>query len=139
MSFWTSAEHGALSSLTQRSPEDREVKVRVVALDDEVPRVSGLTQVDVVKLDLEGGEAEALKGMRRTLAGAQLLIFEVNDPQLRAAGHEPRQVAEDFIDAGAFERVSIANDLTGDVVPWTAAALDAILAKDRFCNIICER
>lgn len=137
-SFWRS-DHGALSSLVQRTADDQQVTVLTVALDSYLSATLGAAHADVVKLDLEGGEAAALNGMQVVLATVKLLVFEVNVPQLRNAGHDPVAVAEAYIAAGGFGRVSIADDLTGEVTPWNRVDLNRILAASNYCNVVCER
>jgi FkbM family methyltransferase len=59
-------------------------EIPVVALDDEL---DALGLVHAVKLDLEGGELDALKGMQRLLASQHPdVIVEVTDTFLRDAG-----------------------------------------------------
>jgi FkbM family methyltransferase len=99
---------GETSSLVGPVTSRGSVPVEVVALDDELPDISP----DMIKLDLEGWEVEALGGMRRTLdrAGdAVTVVVECNPEALvragssagellslvRVAGFEPWMVLEE--------------------------------------------
>lgn len=64
----------------------REETVRCVRLDDYMVR-QGLRRVDAVKIDVEGGELDALEGARSLIhAFRPLVVMEVNREPLRAAG-----------------------------------------------------
>jgi hypothetical protein len=68
-----------------------EISVDVVALDDFIYR-QGHRPPQVVKLDLEGGEGQALAGMRRLLREhPTCLLIEVHGP--RAAEEVVRELA----------------------------------------------
>ena len=56
----------------------------------------------VVKLNIEGAEPLALKGMTATLgrASSVRLFVELNPPALRAAGADPRRLIEQLTDQG---------------------------------------
>ncbi len=74
---------GDTSSLQPPGIEAREVPVDVRTVDE---LVDG-DPVDVVKLDLEGSEVEALRGMRRLIGRSRPTIFvECNPEALTAAG-----------------------------------------------------
>ena len=47
--------------------EPQRYSVRTVAIDDCLAEL-GIAQVDLVKMDIEGAELAALRGMRRTIA-----------------------------------------------------------------------
>jgi FkbM family methyltransferase len=82
---------GDESSLHRPGPDAERVTVEVGPVDAET---SGLV-VDVIKLDVEGGELEALAGMARTLerASPELVLFvERNSGALRRAGHAPEEL-----------------------------------------------
>lgn len=64
-------------------------------LDDLIPGV-----VDVMKMDVEGGEIRALQGMPRILSQLQILLIELNPPFLRASGCRPDEVLELLETAG---------------------------------------
>jgi len=52
---------------------------------------AGITQVDLVKMDIEGAEIGALRGMRQTISHSPnlKLIMEYNPQALRSFGHDP--------------------------------------------------
>jgi len=50
---------------------------------DEWSEQARVSSVDVIKLDLEGGELEALKGAERILEGVKLILCEVSFAQLK--------------------------------------------------------
>lgn len=76
---------GETSSLFGGGDAAREhVEVEVVALDDVLPADA---TVDVVKLDVEGAELSALRGMARVLERSSAVLFlECNPGALAAAG-----------------------------------------------------
>ena len=51
----------------------------------------GITQVDLVKMDIEGAEIGALRGMQQTIANSPnlKLVMEYNPQALKAFGHDP--------------------------------------------------
>jgi FkbM family methyltransferase len=71
--------------------------VRVVALDGPIAR-GELPRPDLIKLDIEGGEADALAGLQRTLREHRPLVVvevHVTEPAVRAAlgpGYELRRL-----------------------------------------------
>src|SRR5712691_4956182 len=76
--------------LSSPAPDSRISSVRTLDLDCYVSREVG--QVDLIKLDLEGGEVQALQGMRSSLVRARCAIIEVNEPRMREQGLEPSSV-----------------------------------------------
>lgn len=51
----------------------------------------GVSQVDLVKMDIEGAEIGALRGMQQTIANSPnlVLVMEYNPQALKAFGHDP--------------------------------------------------
>jgi FkbM family methyltransferase len=85
------SEGGDESSLHAHAADDEPVMVQVARVDDE----AGGLRADVIKMDVEGGEIEALKGMTRTIehAAPELVLFvERNAGALRRAGHAPEDL-----------------------------------------------
>ena len=58
--------------------------------------------VDVIKLDVEGGELSALRGMERLVGGARTLFLECNPELLERAGAS-RDALLDWVRAHGFE------------------------------------
>jgi len=111
------------SSLLDLAPDAIPVDVDVVRADEEIPG-----PIDVVKLDVEGSEAAALRGMERLLAGPQApaaVFVECFPRLLEAAGSsndELISVLEGFgyrvewIDEAAGRAAPLSERWTGDYV-----------------------
>jgi hypothetical protein len=66
----------------------------MTTLDDLVLR-HGLDRVDVIKLDLEGGEADALEGTRAVLERDRpLLLVEAEDERLASQGRTKAELLD---------------------------------------------
>jgi FkbM family methyltransferase len=75
--------------------------IDVVALDSLIRRALHLPRLDVIKMDIEGAEVSALRGMRETLARFRpLMVMEVNRPALTACDATVDDVWDYFTDMG---------------------------------------
>lgn len=65
-------------------------------------REKGIERVDLLKMDIEGGEADALDGMREGLAAGRYLrvLLELHPRALREMGRDPDAVVQLFRDLG---------------------------------------
>jgi FkbM family methyltransferase len=85
------SNHSLIAGYTEAQGQ---VEVETVALDSFLPRY-GILQVDFVKIDVEGGEVQALEGMRQTvrrsLPGLHMIV-ELNPMALRAGGYSPGEL-----------------------------------------------
>ncbi len=85
---------GDTSSLHEPDGASERIEVTVTALDD---WLDPTVRVDVVKLDIEGGEVAALRGMRETLAraGPDLVVFaECHPSMLERSGSSADELIE---------------------------------------------
>jgi len=75
--------------------ETRPVRVEVYPFDDVAPTL-GLTKVDFVKLDVEGGELDVLKGALRLFKTIPrpVLLVEVYDIRTQPWGYKAREIVE---------------------------------------------
>jgi FkbM family methyltransferase len=85
------------------------VTVRVAALD-EVLAIRG--PVDVVKLDVQGSEHAALRGMEQLLAASPsvLVVAELSPADARAAGIDPRELLTYYRSLGFKIRVQLPDE-----------------------------
>jgi hypothetical protein len=97
-----------------------EVEVQTVTVDDVV---GGRGRVDVVKMDIEGGEAAALRGMTATLqASPDLTMFmEFEPPALEAAGESPDELMR--VLTSTFADISVIDERRRRLVPLGEATL----------------
>jgi FkbM family methyltransferase len=107
------------SSLLDLAPDAHSVEVDVVRADEEVPG-----PVDVVKLDVEGSETAALRGMARLLAGPEppVAIFVECFPRLLERAGSSRDELVSLLEGYGY-RVEWIDEAAGDAVPlarpWT--------------------
>jgi len=75
--------------------------VRTLALDEYLAN-EGVERVDVVKMDIEGAEIGALRGMRQTIANSPgiALIMEYNPAALKSFDHDPQQALAEVLAMG---------------------------------------
>jgi hypothetical protein len=65
---------------------------------DEVVTREAIERIDLLKVDVEGAEADVLAGGHTTLASGAVaaVLFEVSTPQTEALGHEPGAAFEEL-------------------------------------------
>jgi FkbM family methyltransferase len=85
--------------------------VQTTAVDDFLA-AQGITQVDLVKMDIEGAEIGALRGMCRTIANSPnlVLVMEYNPQALKAFGHNPIAALEEVQKFGFSQMQAIEAD-----------------------------
>ncbi len=104
--------------------EPQRYRVQTVAIDDCLDQL-GIARVDIVKMDIEGAELAALRGMRRAIANSPglALVMEYNPSALQAFGHEPVAALNEVRGLG-FARVE-AIEADGSLTDWGDPALVA--------------
>lgn len=101
-------------------PEAR-IETATVNTLDRFAREYSVSRVDVVKMDIEGGEYAALEGASDVIARSRpALIIEMSPGALASCGAMPAQVVG-FLDAIRYRLSKIGPD--GDVIPLTSGDL----------------
>ena len=90
--YLTGLDNGRHSLFRHGLPQQGSVIVEITTLDAFLESEGG-TRVDLVKVDVEGSEADVLKGMEQLLRkpGELKLILEFNPALLRSVGLDPLQ------------------------------------------------
>lgn len=97
---------------------------------DDILRMLGIEQIDFIKMDIEGAEIDALRGLQQTIQQSPHLhlIMEYNPLGLRAFGHDPATAIEEVLDMG-FDTVEVVEgDGTLRDITEDAEALDTLTA-----------
>jgi FkbM family methyltransferase len=137
--FSVSVQEPMLSSLVARPDLDsRVVRVEGVRLDDYFA-ANGIKEVDVIKLDLEGAEPQALDGMSSILASARLVIFEVNEPQLATIGMDPVALITKTAARGTFETILFVDERTDQICEWEPDKFREALHAYKYVNVLCAK
>ena len=115
--FYIDRDHASNNALYDHKltgAGDRETQeVSVVRIDDVA---AGLIPLDIMKIDVEGAEVEALRGARETLRSSPdaVILCEIAPRWLLAAGHRPNDVIDEIVAFG-FEAYELSAD--GALVP----------------------
>lgn len=135
------------SDVAPRRQDDFEMqkyRVATAAIDQCLAEMD-IKRVDLVKMDIEGAEMGALRGMRQTIAHSPRLslVMEYNPQALQAFGHEPTDALRETLGMGFARMQAIEAD--GSLSDWTddAAALrrrTAVMLEDMgVINLLFQR
>lgn len=118
------------------TPDRERVTVRTVALDDlEALR----PPLDVVKLDVQGSEEAAVRGMERLLEASPrvLVTLEFWPAGIRAAGGDPRGLLARYRELGFGIRVQHPDE--PGVLDWTGDEILSFCEGDVHVNLVLTR
>ena len=97
------------------------------------------TQVNLVKMDVQGAEGFVFEGMRRLLEENEAIqiIWELSPQQLLNSGYSAKKVL-DYLENLEFSSTLI-DDVTGEVTPVSRDELLIRCPKDSYINILSSR
>ncbi len=112
------------------------IEVQCTTLDDYFE--TG-TKVDVIKMDVQGAEAAAFRGMRRVLQDnhAIQVVWELSPAQLEDAGSSAEEVLTWLEELGF--KLTIVDDATGEVTSATSSQVLKACPRDSYVNILSGR
>ncbi|MBI2030608.1 FkbM family methyltransferase [Candidatus Kaiserbacteria bacterium] len=126
-------------SLIEPESSARKISVNAVSVDDLLAR-GEIARVDLIKIDIEGGEPLAMRGMQKLLTESRTikLISEFNAGSLSAGGVEPR----DFIaqlESYGFTVYGITNDGPIPLPTLMSKDLNGYLLPTGYINLYCTK
>ncbi len=112
------------------------VEVSCTTLDD---YLAVGEKVDVIKMDVQGAEAAAFRGMRRVLEDNKSIkiIWELSPTQLQDAGSSTDEILE-WLSSLSFD-FTIVDDATGEIKEAKASEIKKRCPSDSYVNILCAR
>jgi FkbM family methyltransferase len=135
--FFADVKNSVRSSLSREGRSDGGTPVECTTVDDFIDRGEG---VDVVKLDVEGGEVHALRGMRRSLTDTSPLVMfvECNPSALASASVSVADLLEEL--RGLDLDVQVIDEGGRCLVPVTEELLRPEMASGKwYANLYCTR
>ena len=122
----------------ERSSGVQTVETAVVSVDSWLES-AGMETVDMIKMDVQGAEANVLAGMRRTLASSRRLkmIIEYTPWMLRESGADPIALLTGLETAG-FD-LSIIDEAQGTVVPASSEEVHKACPGRSYVNVLAVR
>lgn len=112
------------SSLLPLEEKRETIDISIVALDD----ILGDRKVDLIKIDIEGWELEALEGLRKTLANNEhaSVLMEFGISHIKRAGSNPRTWVEKIRTFGL--NIYEIDEENASVVPLRSEGLEDIVS-----------
>lgn len=145
--FYHYDQKSGIGSTLANVPLDFQKKKLTVSAEtlDAILAREGIARVDAIKMDIEGGEAAALRGMQNLLDApeALTLILEFAPRWIRAAGGDPSDFLR-FLAEKRFAVAAIGRSGLAPVSPKSFGEVENILPKtstgcNEFVNLYCER
>lgn len=135
--FFAHSANSLKSSLWDEGSSDAPIAVETATVDEVVGRHE---QIGVVKIDVEGAEVHALRGMRETLGRADrlALFVECNPGALDTAGVSAAELLDELRQLGL--DVQVIKEKERRLEPVTDELTDPELAKQNFyVNLYCTK
>lgn len=137
--FKSSKNHKGISAVTVSEEERGDYKVNITTLDSFVLQNS-ITNIDFIKIDVEGYEMNVLNGGKNVLSNSvnTKMFVELNPQSLRKVGHTCAELIG-LIESLGFNVVSILDDVGLKTVPYSEENLSAVLKYSAFTNLYCQK
>ena len=137
--FWMSLDNSWAGTLVKEQTLHYSPTKTVVTTLDHYLRAAGIPTVDVVKLDIEGAEPLALKGMCETLAKASLLVYEVHRQRQLELGIDPVELIRRSVEAGLFTFCLIADERKDEICKFDVGRCKEILDASGWADVLCAK
>jgi FkbM family methyltransferase len=134
--FFAQTANSLQSSLWNDGTGARRIAVETVAVDE----VVGGEPIDVVKIDVEGAEVHALRGMRKTIERAErlALFVECNPGALAAAGVSVAELLDELASLGL--DVEVIREKERRLEPATDELTDpTLVSRNYYVNLRCTK
>jgi len=123
------------NQLDAKSPKGKVIKIETISLD-EFCNENGIKQVDFIKMDIEGSEPKAIKGMKKIILSNPNLkiVTEFNQYAIKSVDSSPQEFLE-LLDEMGLEFKEIDEKNIGNL---NIVSKEKLLAK-QVCNLYCYR
>ena len=119
---------------SERFDVEYKTTMECVALDD-----LDISENDFIKIDVQGGEAETIQGMKRVLLDNPriLILWELSPEQMSKFGYDPLEFLKYLKSLGFYS--STLDEEAGEVIPREPEEILANCPKRSYVNVISKR
>lgn len=139
INFYHSEDKTGCHSVIPADFRQKKITVPAITLDDFIQE-KNINKIDLIKMDIEGGELAALEGMRVTVYKnpSLTLLVEFNPGCLKLAGVDPMDFVRRLNDFD-FEIFTVGEKQLIKIRPAEIARPEDILGGAEFINFYCAR
>jgi len=139
INFYHSEDKTGCHSVIPADFRQKKITVPAITLDDFIQE-KNINKIDLIKMDIEGGELAALEGMRVTVYKnpSLTLLVEFNPGCLKLAGVDPLDFVRRLNDFD-FEIFTVGEKQLIKIRPAEIARPEDILGGAEFINFYCAR
>jgi len=138
--FLSGADNGQHSLFRLGPPEQGDISVEVTTLDAFL-EAEGWPRVDLIKIDIEGGETNALDGMQRFLQRADpvKLVIEYCPWIIQRVGVSPASFVDRLTTLGFFLQTIEPKGLMPLQAPVLSRLIERLLQSHSYINLLCTK
>ncbi len=112
----------------------KQVTIQSISLDEYFPADA---RIDMLKMDIEGAEETAIRGMERVLGICPVLLLECWPSMLAKAGTDAVKLFKNLEERGY--KLSLVDDAGGAVTPMSAEEAVRYCTENEVANVLCVR
>lgn len=137
--FTIEATNKGESAVASENSKGKRYRIPGVRIDTFLP-LQKVKKLDVIKIDIEGAEIQALQGMKQTIATSNslTLFIEYNPSRIKLYGSKPDDLLK-LLEGLGFTLKTIIDETRSLKLPYSDENLAKTMRHTTYCNLICAK